>query len=82
MYPEYETKVSDDILGFLILIMGISFLVAILFMLTDTSYKQGTMENKNMTMQRAIEEGVVWYDKKGNLVYSGNMQYVLTGEKE
>jgi hypothetical protein len=61
-------------------ILAMIIWVTILYM--QEEHQSGMRAQKGETIHRAIEDGVVWYDKKGNLVYSGNLKFVLTGEKE
>jgi hypothetical protein len=70
--------VGRCVLGLVLIVM----LIASVIVSHKDGEEQGKSMTKQSTIQRAMDEDLVWYDKKGKLVYSGNMQYVLTGEKE
>jgi hypothetical protein len=82
MYPERETKIADAVgvfalVFFMLVVLFIGWMASL-----DSAEQVVRVAQQRKTIQRAIEEELVWYDKKGNLVYSGNLRFVLTGEKE
>ena len=82
MYPERETNIADAVGGFALGLFLLVMLFLGLMASLDKTEQVARVAQQTETIKRAIKEELVWYDKKGNLVYSGNMKFVITGEKE
>jgi hypothetical protein len=82
VYPEKETM--HPVAMVVVFIFIIVFLFGVLIAISDieaSGVRSGKRQQVNEQLKRAISIDDAWYNKKGQLVYSGNLEFILKGKK-
>ena len=80
--PYGDTSPTEVFLGLFAFLVVIGFVIFVGITGYDTGYAKGEQHQVRQSTKRAKELDEVWYDKKGNLVYSGNLAFIITGSEE